>query len=260
MHAPAPGPTASASRSRRKVLLWGLVALGIVGLMAGVFVLGRVAQKKLLRLAEPPSSPVKLEIVNVDDDSDPLEPIPVSRVPAGISLSKESAPVGRGRTRRVTFARTSRAPGETTQAAVQRLKSWLDTVPLDPGKRFGVAEVDDYGAVGVRSYLLTGEALVTETDVEDAEVSVDAGTRQPYVLITLSADGAQRFEAGTAAWVDRRMAIVLDGTINSAPVVKSKIGGGRASITMGTNDDPEKTLADARRLASGLRATHQKGR
>jgi preprotein translocase subunit SecD len=55
----------------------------------------------------------------------------------------------------------------------------------------------------------------------------------------------------TRDWVQRRLAILVDGRVDSAPVVKSEIGGGRLTITMGAGE-PEKQLADARRLAASL--------
>jgi preprotein translocase subunit SecD len=57
----------------------------------------------------------------------------------------------------------------------------------------------------------------------------------------------------TGANVDRRFAIILDDMIDSAPVIKQKIGGGRATITMGAGD-PDKQLHDAKQLELVLRS------
>jgi preprotein translocase subunit SecD len=53
--------------------------------------------------------------------------------------------------------------------------------------------------------------------------------------------------------VQRRFAIILDDVINSAPVIKTKIGGGRASITMGAGD-PDQQLQNAEKLEMVLRS------
>src|SRR5262245_57038912 len=74
-----------------------------------------------------------------------------------------------------------------------------------------------------------------------------------YVAISFSPAGADRFEEVTGANVQRRFAIILDDVINSAPVIKTKIGGGRASITLG-GGDPEKQLKDAKKLEMVLRS------
>jgi preprotein translocase subunit SecD len=70
----------------------------------------------------------------------------------------------------------------------------------------------------------------------------------PYVELILNSRGARLFEEITAANVKRRLAIVLDGRVYSAPVIQERIGGGRASITGSFN------IKDARDLAIVLRA------
>jgi preprotein translocase subunit SecD len=44
---------------------------------------------------------------------------------------------------------------------------------------------------------------------------------------------------------------VVDGRIESAPMIRTKIGGGHLTITMGRGD-PERQLADAKRLERAL--------
>lgn len=73
---------------------------------------------------------------------------------------------------------------------------------------------------------LTGDALV------DAKVDYgQQGFGLPYVSITFSDQGAKRFSQVTAANVNKRLAIVLDGVIQSAPVIRERIPSGRAQIT-----------------------------
>ena len=70
----------------------------------------------------------------------------------------------------------------------------------------------------------------------------------PYVELILNDQGARLFEQITAANVKRRLAIVLDNDVYSAPVIQERIGGGRASIT-GNFD-----IKEARDLSIVLRA------
>jgi preprotein translocase subunit SecD len=70
----------------------------------------------------------------------------------------------------------------------------------------------------------------------------------PYVELILDARGAKIFERITAENVKRRLAIVLDNRVYSAPVIQERIAGGRASIT-GSFD-----IKEARDLAIVLRA------
>jgi hypothetical protein len=51
------------------------------------------------------------------------------------------------------------------------------------------------------------------------------------VAITFSATGAQRFGEITEQNVGRHLAIILDGTLYSAPRINERIPGGRAVIT-----------------------------
>lgn len=93
-----------------------------------------------------------------------------------------------------------------------------------------------------RRTLLTGEFL------KKAQVSMDPTTNEPYVAIEFNERGARIFDKITSENVGKRLAIILDGTVYSAPVIKERISGGRASIT-GNFD-----LREAQDLAIVLRA------
>ena len=73
--------------------------------------------------------------------------------------------------------------------------------------------------------VLTGDLLA------DANVRIDTRFNEPYVSIEFNAVGARRFDQITAANVGRRMAIVLDDTVYSAPVIRERISGGSAQIS-----------------------------
>jgi preprotein translocase subunit SecD len=72
---------------------------------------------------------------------------------------------------------------------------------------------------------LTGEYLT------DARVQIDSQFNEPYVSIDFDNKGARLFERVTEANVKKRLAIVLDGHVYSAPVIQEKISGGSARIT-----------------------------
>jgi preprotein translocase subunit SecD len=94
---------------------------------------------------------------------------------------------------------------------------------------------------------LTGDSL------QDATVRVDQQNNQPYVSITFKAQGAKIFEKLTGDNVGKRMAIILDGNVYSAPVIQTKIGGGNAQITLGAGNYND-LLKEARDLSLVLRA------
>ena len=80
------------------------------------------------------------------------------------------------------------------------------------------------------------------------DIALGSSVNRSYVSMTFDARGARIFERVTSENVGRRLAIVLDGKVQSAPVIRERIGGGRAVITGSF------TLDEARDLAIVLRA------
>jgi preprotein translocase subunit SecD len=77
--------------------------------------------------------------------------------------------------------------------------------------------------------------------VVDADVEVDPGLGTPYAKIRFNEAGEKLFAKLTGENVDRRMAIVLDGTVQIAPVIKEKITGGRARVMLGVSPSLQET-------------------
>lgn len=80
-------------------------------------------------------------------------------------------------------------------------------------------------------YLVKTKTLLTGDYISDARVAFDPQFNEPYVSITFDKQGSKLFEEITARSVNKRMAIILDGNVYSAPVIREKISGGRASIS-----------------------------
>ena len=120
-----------------------------------------------------------------------------------------------------------------------------------PGRQvlFGQVGKGSPGAGAVKApYVLEARTLMTGEYIQDAKVRPGEQLQGPYVELILNDQGARLFEQITAANVKRRMAIVLDNNVYSAPVIQERIGGGRASIT-GSFD-----IKEARDLSIVLRA------
>jgi len=105
-----------------------------------------------------------------------------------------------------------------------------------------------------RTYYMHSRADVTGDAIADAGIGRDEQTGQPHVTITFSNSGARSFERLTGDNIHRRMAIVLDDRVNTAPNIQSRIGGGRAQITLGGNRPETEMLAEASDLVVVLRA------
>ncbi|MBM4271444.1 MAG: protein translocase subunit SecD [Deltaproteobacteria bacterium] len=96
--------------------------------------------------------------------------------------------------------------------------------------------------------LLKNRTLLTGGYLESAQVKISDRFGEPYVAIKFNAQGARDFDRITGENVKKRLAIVLDGTVHSAPVIQERISGGEAQIT-GTF-----TMDEAKDLAIVLRA------
>jgi preprotein translocase subunit SecD len=94
-------------------------------------------------------------------------------------------------------------------------------------------------------YLLRKEAMITGRDLKNARVGVDENNR-PDVVFSLNATSADKFSRETGRNIGRQLAIVLDGTVYSAPVIQGRLGADNNRITgrFGTQeaDDLSKIL------------------
>ncbi len=122
--------------------------------------------------------------------------------------------------------------------------------PKAPGVRQLIGFETDPVTHTVREvpYSVEPTVLMTGEVISDARHRPGQLGEAPYVQVTLTSQGASTFERITGENVGRRMAIVLDGKVQSAPVIQDRIGGGRAVITGSF------TLDEARDLALVLRA------
>ncbi len=104
------------------------------------------------------------------------------------------------------------------------------------------------GKVKKIPYLVKKQTLLTGDHLVDARVMVDSRTNEPYVAIKFDKIGTKIFAQITTNNVGRRLAIILDNTVYSAPVIREPITGGEASITGSF------TFEEAHDLAIVLRA------
>ena len=72
-------------------------------------------------------------------------------------------------------------------------------------------------------YLLKKEGMITGRDLKSARVGVDENNR-PQINFALNATATDKFSRETGRNIGRQLAILLDGTVYSAPVIQSKLG------------------------------------
>jgi preprotein translocase subunit SecD len=191
----------------------------------------------------------------------------------GVRAERETAPVGPGKNVTSTYLAlpfqqrgdAKDAKKESVAECGKRFRAWLkehaeiaSQVPDDHEVGFGPFEETDRETgerteAGCRTYYLFARADVTGEYITEAQVAMDQnkGMGGYYVGVSFSPAGADRFEEVTGANVNRRFAIILDNTVKSAPVIRQKIAGGRASITVGSG---ENQLEAAKELEMVLRS------
>jgi|GEM_PF-131268 len=96
-------------------------------------------------------------------------------------------------------------------------------------------EVGEGKKVRQQFYVVKEKVDLEGSDINDANVGRNQ-YNEPYVSMEFKPKGGKVFEELTGANVGKRFAIVLDDEVRSAPVIRSKISGGIASIEMGTSD------------------------
>jgi preprotein translocase subunit SecD len=104
------------------------------------------------------------------------------------------------------------------------------------------------GQVSRSAYLLKKRTLLTGEYLTNAEVRIDTQYNRPYVSLSFDDRGGKIFERITGENVKKRLAIVLDDNVYSAPVIQDRISGGNAVI------EGQFTMEEAKDLAVVLRA------
>lgn len=123
------------------------------------------------------------------------------------------------------------------------LKKFAEKIPADDEILFEKKINRETGAVRKIPILLKKQAALTGDLLKEAKVNIDSSNfGQPYVSISFNTTGAKLFEDVTAANVKKRLAIILDTTVYSTPVIQERIGGGNAQISGSFSMDEVKDL------------------
>ncbi len=91
-------------------------------------------------------------------------------------------------------------------------------------------------------YLVNKQPELTGGVITDAVATLDPNTSSPIVNMEMNSEGAIEWARITGANINKRLAIMLDGKVFSAPVVRNKITGGRSQIEGMENLDEAKLL------------------
>jgi preprotein translocase subunit SecD len=121
-----------------------------------------------------------------------------------------------------------------SEAEARALGSIILPDVYDPSARYVLKQIP----------ILDGEHLT------DARVGSDPQTNRPVIHFTLDSEGARIFGDFSGKNVGKRLAIVLDNKVYSAPNIRERIGGGSGQISGSFKDKEAADLAIALRSGS----------
>ncbi len=131
-------------------------------------------------------------------------------------------------------------PGEEAQV----LEKFRGRIPENDEVLFhNVVDKETHFVVEKTPFLLKKEVLLSGDTLTEAKVNIDQRLGEPYVSMRFNAAGSKIFEDITGRNVGKRLAIILDGNVYSAPNIKDKISGGDAMISGSFALDEAKDLA-----------------
>jgi len=155
-------------------------------------------------------------------------------------------------------------PGIESREDIERLKklieraAHLQLMAVDEERIARVETMSDQEAKSYGNVILTDvntpeKYLLREIPVLDGSMLTDASVgfdeqNQPVINFTLNGQGAKIFGDFTGKYVGKRMAVVLDQKVYSAPNINERIGGGRVQIS------GRFTFSEAQDLAIALRS------
>src|SRR5712664_2763406 len=128
-----------------------------------------------------------------------------------------------------------------------------------PGHVFAIGKIEDRvkRETTYRSWLLDQKQGMTGEYITDARVAFDNSPgegNRPYVQVTFNRTGADLFAKLTRENVKKRMAIELDDTVDSAPIIQTEIPGGICSIHLGGLKPVNEILQEAKDLVLVLKS------
>jgi preprotein translocase subunit SecD len=131
--------------------------------------------------------------------------------------------------------------------------SWTGLRAQGPAVRFEVRKAEDKAAKGLQEatvegtqrkvYLHKGAAL-TSLDVAGARATAD-GAGNPAVEVRFSGEGRKKFAALTAEHEGKPLAILFEGKVIAAPVVRGLVADGKALITGAFSKEEAERIAGA---------------
>jgi protein-export membrane protein SecD len=202
----------------------------------------------------------QLEFKMVDDGSEYMKKVAVEAkkldASAGIEiLPDEWTEKDSGKAHEDVYLRS-----KSREALMKFFAGLPPELQVPPDHEIGYEEQQGRGSDGElspdktwRTYYLHRRAGLTGEYIQNADQTWDQQTGRPEVSYELDRAGGLLNERLTSENVGRKMAIILDEKVNSAPVIESRIGQ-RGRITLGGFGDPFRMQQEAKDLVAVLRS------
>ncbi|EOA4382608.1 protein translocase subunit SecD [Campylobacter upsaliensis] len=151
-----------------------------------------------------------------------------------------------------------RAKERITKAAHLQLME-VDESKMSKASTMSEAEAASYGLVLMSDsrnenlkYTLKNIPILDGSMLTDARVGFSDTSTYPVINFTLNSEGAKKFADYTGANVGKRLAIVLDNKVYSAPSINERIGGGSGQISGAFTQEEARDVAVALRSGALL--------
>ncbi len=228
---------------RRRIDKWGVAEVDVRKLGADSIQISLPGQQNAEQAKELVGTTAQLEFRLVDDSGDFVRQLFMTAPPAtdsGITLTEsEGFPQLQGTDREALLAYVKGREPADREVLLECVAS--------------ATKKDE--CASYRTYLVEKKVPLTGDSIIGAEANISQ-FNEPEVNLSFDAQGGRDFGNLTGDNVGRRMAIVLDDTVQSAPRINEKIPNGRARISMGRmgGKSMEESLQEAQTLALVLKA------
>ncbi|TKX33091.1 protein translocase subunit SecD [Campylobacter aviculae] len=157
-----------------------------------------------------------------------------------------------------TKADELRAKERITKAAHLQLME-VDDSKMGKASTMSDAEAASYGLILVPDsrnpnlkYTLKSIPILDGSMLTDARVGLSDKSNYPVINFTLNSEGSKKFADYTGSNVGKRLAIVLDNKVYSAPSINERIGGGSGQISGAFTQEEARDVAVALRSGALL--------
>ncbi|HEY4059134.1 MAG TPA: hypothetical protein VGM39_21105 [Kofleriaceae bacterium] len=117
-----------------------------------------------------------------------------------------------------------------TRADLERFVGSVPSITLPSDREVAFGRVDS--ADRWRTYIVHSTASLDGSDIASAELTRDAAHDRISAMVGFTPHGAEQFASVTEKIIGQKLAVLVDGSVIAAPVIMSKISGGRAEITV----------------------------